>query len=403
MLKEWDRLRYAADPAQRSSVDFDRIQAQVADLQQLYYAYKAFRHLAIPLRSTDTYNDYWLEHPESVELPLPLAEYRTLLRHGRHDKLCWVMDANGRPDQRLSLGSPDHDEAHGHRLRVRLLLRQDARRSPNELFVKVQVENFSLPVTVHEGGPYPSFAPETALHSFFGLTLKMVVSTGLCAYRGVSGTGLGAETLAEDRTTKFIYRNAPPYAIGHGVAAEWPAPDDQARITWAATTYLPCKDVPEISPKHAHPLTKAGTPVLTDDEVLRLQWLADFGPNSEATDAQVLAGLQRFLAYYQYWITCTRDRALASEKPDLHAQINAEMTCCQLDLDRMSRNVQLLDEHRDTGLRAFRLANAACLYSYGTAAMRASRSGSPVAPTIRCFRQLKRVGKLGFRPRFTPG
>ena len=403
MLKEWDRLRYAADPAQRSSADFDRIQAQVTDLQQLYYAYQAFRHLAMPLRSTDTYNDYWLEHPESVELPLPLAEYRPLLRQGRYDKLCWVIDANGRPDQRLSLGSPDHDEAHGHRLRVRLLLRQDARRSPNELFVKVQVENFSLPVTVHEGGPYPSFAPETALHSFFGLTLKMVVSTGLCAYRGVSGTGLGAETLAEDRTTKFIYRNAPPYAIGHGVAAEWPAPDDQARITWAATTYLPCKDVPEISPKHAHPLTKAGTPVLTDDEVLRLQWLADFGPNSEATDAQVLAGLQRFLAYYQYWITCTRDRALASEKPELHAQINAEMTCCQLDLDRMSRNVQLLDEHRDTGLRAFRLANAAMFVQLWHGRYAGKQVGQPGSPDNPVFQAIKKSGQAGFSAAFYAG
>lgn len=401
LLRQWDQLRYASDSTERESQEFEQLNAQVESLQQLHYAYQAFQRLALPLRSADAYNTYWLEQPAAIELPLDLAAYQPQLRHGRYDT-SWVYEAaeSGTPARP---GTTDLDQAAGYRLRVRLLLRQAAQVT-GELFVKVQVENFSEPVQVDAGGPYPSFDAHTAERCVFGLTLTLEVPAGLRPYRAAGSPAGSASLLAEDATTAFIYRHAPPYAIGHGVAAEWDKEPVGGAVTWARTNYLPAQEVPDISPKASHALSnQPGAPLLPNDEVLRLQWLADFGAaHNEASDEQVQAGLHRFLDYYEHWISTKTAEAKKAE-PDKVAAIEREMSCCQHDLNRMRRNVRLLSQY-PTGLQAFRLANAAMfvqLWHGRYVGKHTWRPGDPANAVLSQMQQTQAGGGLeGFSPGF---
>lgn len=402
LIKHWDRSRYASDPKERSSEEFRKLTDQVDNLQKLHYAYQAFQRLALPLRSTDAYNTYWLAREESFELTLNLAAWRPQLRHGRFDT-CWVYEA-GSGEQPASLCGPGEMVATGHRFRVRLLLRQDSRYLGN-LFIKVQVENFSEPVLVDAGGPYPSYDVGTARHCLFGMHLAVDVPEGLLPYKKAGEAGSGT-LLAEDKTTEFIYRHAPPYAIGHGVAAEWNggdgSPDTSGAITRAETNYLPYKDVPDISPVAAHPLSAvARAPLLPNDEVLRFQWLADFGHSDQASDDEVRQALGRFLNYYQHWIRKQQQEALDGN-PAEASQINREMACCRVDLDRMYRNIGLLDDAH--GIRAFRLANAAMFVQLWHGRYVGKNMWRPTDPANAVFQQFalekKRTGHDGFSPGF---
>ena len=394
LLRQWDQLRYAPDPAGRASAEFAQLTAQVENLQQLHYAYQAFRRLALPLRSADAYNTYWLEQPASIALTLPLATYQPLLRHGRYDT-CWVYAAAA-PAQPCA---PAPAEAAGQHLRVRLLLRQ-VPQAPDELFLKVQVENFSEPVFVDAGGPYPSFDARTAERCVFGLSLTLVPPAGLRPYRAVGSPAGEGSPLAEEATTAFIYRHAPPYAVGHGVAAEWEPDPATGAVAWAKTNYLPSRDVPDISPKADHPLSpEPGAPLLPHEPVLRLQWLADFGPeHNAASDEQVLADLHRFLDYYQHWIA-TQTQAATRAEPEKLAAIEREMGCCQRDLARMRRNVGLLG--RDpAGLRAFRLANAAMFVQLWHGRHAGKQTWRPHDPANAVLSQMRAAPQPGFSPGF---
>ncbi|SMB92188.1 helicase domain protein [Hymenobacter roseosalivarius DSM 11622] len=357
LLRQWDRLRFSEDPAVRGSTRFQRLTQQIENLQQLYFTYQAFQKLAFPLRSTDAYNTYWQAKDERIELPLALGEWQQRLRHGRHES-CFTFEAdNG--GQLAQPCDPVPHSADGHRLRVRILLRRDDRHRAEALFVKVQAENFSQPVVVDEGGPYPSYDTSTASHCLFGVNLALNVPGGLLPYQKAGASTDTGSLLAEDATIKFLYRHAPPYAIGHGVAASWPLPDDYKRVTRAETNYLPYKDVPDISPAAPHSLSdEPEARLLTEDDVLRFQWLGDFGVTGQAEDSDILDGLRRFIAYYQHWINKQTSKALKAESPEKHALVREQMQCCQRDLDRMRRNIELLAT--DTpALQAFRLANAA--------------------------------------------
>lgn len=356
LLRQWDSLRYHPARSAADDVVFEALTQQLAYLQQVYYAYEALQTLAVPLRTHhDGFNSYYRATEVAIALPaLPVAEWLALAkaRHGRYEK-CFVFDGDGR------LLDPEPTRAAGQQLRLHALLRHDPRHHDNACFLKVQLENFAEPVLVDTDGPYPAYHDYTVTRSLFGTGLCLQAARFESYQRRQERTGPAAE---EDETTRFLYRHNPPYAIGHGVAAQWQriATPTQAPVTWVCTDYLPCRDTPDISPVKAHRLDdKADSRRLDQDEVLRFQWLADFdGALPKASDAEVLDGLRRFVRYYQHWLTGTRTTALADTAADRHGLVEQEMRRCQLDLDRMARNIELLATSAPA-LHAFRLANAA--------------------------------------------
>ena len=387
LLRAGDRLHYAP-AAERTADDEQQLRAltdRIANLQQQFFAYQALQKLAVPLRTDGQFDTYWQAREVACAVPVPLGEWDAEMRPARfvrHILLNVDTSAVLAPE-----AAPPQPSAFTLRLHVQL--RHDPRTRPEAVYVKVQAENFSEPVPVSLNGRYPAFRAETVAHSLFGLELR-VWAPRLLSYRRAGGAAAGADPRsAEEAAASLLHRHQPPYAIGHGVAARWGCRTAGGPVDEALTDYLPCRDTPDISPSANHALSAApDARRLPADEVLRFQWLADFGPGTAGRppDADVLAGLRRFAAYYEHWITTTQAQALAEPglRPNQRELVRQEMACCARDLARICRNIDLLDEARNGGdpvpLRAFRQANAAMFVQLWHAAQVGKNTWAPGDP-----------------------
>lgn len=142
---------------------------------------------------------------------------------------------------------------------------------------------------------------------------------------------------AEDRELEYRFRNHLSFAIGHGVAATWPAGFPVTRIS---TDSLPAETVPRVKPREAQ------------DHTLRMSWLAD--PKLQVTE--LTDGLSAFVADYETWIIARRHEA---------ASAGQFLSVATGIVDRMERAVNRIRQGIDLlssdpiALRAFRLANHA--------------------------------------------
>lgn len=148
----------------------------------------------------------------------------------------------------------------------------------------------------------------------------------------------------EAQELELLYRTAPTYAVGHGVAAAWSG-DGQETPEWVHTSYVPAHVVPGISfrvPGH--------------EKILDLARLSRFGT---AESADLVGALDAFVDSYDGWAEELRSRMDAGEVPS-HLQAAAGRLLDDVDeaRRRMRSGVRLL-ESDGTVRRAFALANRA--------------------------------------------
>lgn len=151
----------------------------------------------------------------------------------------------------------------------------------------------------------------------------------------------------EAATNALLYRHAREFATGHGVAAEWEPPTEDARRTTGVFT--------EFMPKHEVPLLIAPTEQ-TGGAMLDMKTLAE-----TALPDAVVKHVEPMVAAYESWIDITERASLT---PDIQndaqlrdaAKVNIDR--CKECAARMRAGLSLL-RHDAHVLSAFRFANRA--------------------------------------------
>lgn len=148
---------------------------------------------------------------------------------------------------------------------------------------------------------------------------------------------------SEDSEVVFLYREAVPYARGHGAAATWDQPKS-SMCRWVAIDYLPAVDVPYPTFKLEERFAKT-----VDARCLDLQFL------DEASRADVLRALGTLVGAYGAWVANQSGVSLLPGFAEISKRL---VDRAQATLARLKSGVRRLRED-DVAWKAFRLANRA--------------------------------------------
>lgn len=240
-------------------------------------------------------------------------------------------------------------------------LSRDSRQKNEKVFVKIQLINTSSPYIKEEKRYYSTFNELVNQKSFFGVNLS-VNSDYLVPYSNHEYPQEKDNTYSEDTTTAFIYDQFKDFAIGHGCSVKWSKQGEPLKVE---TEYLPNCETPDIDPiprdKSKENLYDENqgfvSPLfLENSKSQEFKWLSVF---SDATDTEIIKGLNDFVDSYGSWIEIKRK----DEKyKDIFSGIaKQELDKCEGDYLRMKKNIQDFlsgDNNRDK-LDSFRLMNAA--------------------------------------------
>lgn len=231
------------------------------------------------------------------------------------------------------------------------------------IFVKIQLVNDSSPFEKDpEGKRYYSVATEKVNNkSFFGVNLS-VESEFLVPYSNHEYLHEKDNTYSEDTTTAFIYDQFKDFAIGHGCSVKWSKQGEPLKVE---TEYLPYCETPDIDPiprdKSRNVIIDAKdgfvSPLfLENSKSQEFKWLSVF---SDATDDEIVSGLNEFIDSYGNWIKLKR---LDEKYQTIYSGIaKQELDKCEGDYLRMKKNINdfLSGNSNKEKLDSFRLMNAA--------------------------------------------
>ncbi len=243
------------------------------------------------------------------------------------------------------------------------LSRNSRQLDEKKIFVKIQLINDSSPFEKDpEGKRYYSVATEKVNNkSFFGVNIS-IVSEDLVPYSNHEYLPSKENEYSEDTTTSFIYDQFKDYAIGHGCSVKW---NNQVDPLIVETEYLPYCETPDID---SIPRNKSKNAVLDDEFGLisplflensksqEFKWLSIF---SDATDTEIINGLNDFVDSYGSWIELKRKDLKYQDK--FLGIANQELKKCEDDYKRMKKNIAnfLSGVKNKDMLGSFRLMNAA--------------------------------------------
>lgn len=243
-------------------------------------------------------------------------------------------------------------------------LSRDSRKNNNKIFLKIQLINTSIAfdeAKQNDNRYYSTFNELVNQKSFFGVNLS-VVSDYLVPYSNHEYFQEKDNTYSEDTTTAFIYDQFKDFAIGHGCSVKW---GKQGESLMVETEYLPNCETPDIDPI---PRDKSRDAVCVDKEEFvsplflensksqDFKWLSVF---SEATNEEIVQGLNDFVDSYGRWIEIKRrDEKYKGIYSGIAKQ---ELDKCEGDYLRMKKNIQdfLSGDNNREKLDSFRLMNAA--------------------------------------------
>ncbi|WP_344816192.1 helicase-related protein [Flavobacterium cheonanense] len=243
-------------------------------------------------------------------------------------------------------------------------LSRDSRKNNNKIFLKIQLINTSIAfdeAKQNDNRYYSTFNELVNQKSFFGVNLS-VVSDYLVPYSNHEYFQEKDNTYSEDTTTAFIYDQFKDFAIGHGCSVKW---GKQGESLMVETEYLPNCETPDIDPI---PRDKSRDAVCVDKEEFvsplflensksqEFKWLSVF---SEATNEEIVQGLNDFVDSYGRWIDIKRrDEKYKGIYSGIAKQ---ELDKCEGDYLRMKKNIQdfLSGVNNREKLDSFRLMNAA--------------------------------------------
>lgn len=243
-------------------------------------------------------------------------------------------------------------------------LSRDSRKKSDKVFLKMQLLNTSVAfdeAKQNDNRYYSTFNELVNQKSFFGVKLSLK-SEDLVTYSNHEYFQEKDNTYSEDTTTAFSYDQFKDFAIGHGCSVKW---SKQGEPLMVETEYLPNCETPDIDPT---PRDKSRNAVNDDEEGFvsplflensksqEFKWLSVF---SDATDTEIIKGLNDFVDSYGRWIELKRQ----DEKYQvLYSGIaKQELDKCEGDYLRMKKNINafLSGNANKEKLDSFRLMNAA--------------------------------------------
>ena len=150
-------------------------------------------------------------------------------------------------------------------------------------------------------------------------------------------------------TNLLLYRDVHEFAVGHGVAAEWPAPVGE-RVHCVSTSWMPRAVVVGTSPLGHASLREM---ISAAADPFAAEWLGD----EQAREA-VCEALDAFCDAYDRWIDTSLVARMDEFKGEMHRAAEANLARCRSTLARMRRGVMTL---KKSGMAwsAFALANRA--------------------------------------------
>lgn len=244
-------------------------------------------------------------------------------------------------------------------------LSRDSRKKDNKkVFLKIQLVNTSIAfdeAKQNDNRYYSTFNELVNQKSFFGVHLS-VESDYLIPYSNHEYFQEKDNKYSEDTTTSFIYDQFKDFAIGHGCSVKWSKQGEPLKVE---TEYLPYCETPDIDPI---PRDKSRNAVIDNKEGFvpplflensksqEFKWLSVF---SDATDTEVINGLNDFVDSYGRWIEIKRkDPKYSGKYLDI---ANQELKKCDDDYRRMKKNIKdfLSGDGNKERLESFRLMNAA--------------------------------------------
>lgn len=244
-------------------------------------------------------------------------------------------------------------------------LSRDSRKKDNKkVFLKIQLVNTSIAfdeAKQNDNRYYSTFNELVNQKSFFGVNLS-VESPYLVPYSNHEYFQEKDNSYSEDTTTAFIYDQFKDFAIGHGCSVKWSKQVEPLKVE---TEYLPNCETPDIDPiprdksRNAVIDNKEGfvSPLFLDNSKSQeFKWLSVF---SDATDAEIVNGLNDFVDSYGRWIEIKRkDSKYSGKYLDI---ANQELKKCDDDYRRMKKNIKdfLSGDGNKKRLESFRLMNAA--------------------------------------------
>ena len=243
-------------------------------------------------------------------------------------------------------------------------LSRDSRKKSDKIFLKIQLINTSIAfdeAKQNDNRYYSTFNELVNQKSFFGVNLS-VKSDYLVPYSNHEYSQEKDNTYSEDTTTAFIYDQFKDFAIGHGCSVKWSKQGEPLKVE---TEYLPNCETPDIEPI---PRDKSRDAVndenggfvsplfLENSKSQEFKWLSVF---SDATDTEIIKGLNDFVDSYGSWIELKRQDG---EYQGIYSEIaKQELYKCEGDYLRMKKNIQdfLSGDNNKEKLDSFRLMNAA--------------------------------------------
>ena len=243
-------------------------------------------------------------------------------------------------------------------------LSRDSRKKSDKVFLKIQLLNTSVAFDEAkqiDNRYYSTFNELVNQKSFFGVNLS-VKSDYLVPYSNHEYFQEKDNAYSEDTTTAFIYNQFKDFAIGHGCSVKW---SKQGEPLMVETEYLPNCETPDIDPiprdksRNAVIDYKEGfvSPLfLENTKSQEFKWLSIF---SDATDTEIIKGLNDFVDSYERWIELKRQ----DEKYQIiySGIAKQELDKCEGDYLRMKKNINVFlsgSSNKDK-LDSFRLMNAA--------------------------------------------
>lgn len=246
-------------------------------------------------------------------------------------------------------------------LSVNFQLSKDSRKENNKVFLKVQLVNTSSPFTKEPDDPryYSTFNEEVNKKTFFGVQIS-ITDKFLIPYNGFDFSKITPE-YGEDESTKFIYRQFEDFAIGHGCSVKWCHEADG--VPKIETEYIPLCDTPDVDPvpRDKNKIVEEDGDFVCEQfnegtQYLQFKWLSTF---SDASDIDVLKGLNDFIDSYGKWIAAKRAE-YSSQSESIKTIALNEIKKCDGDYIRMKDNIKqfLMGDNNKENLSSFRMMNS---------------------------------------------
>lgn len=167
----------------------------------------------------------------------------------------------------------------------------------------------------------------------------------------------------EERELRVIYGEQRPYAVGHGVAADWEIND--GRCTWVKTEPLPTAHVWRPDFDNLSLSENGARLTFQDEDLFKVAPLA----SGELSGAELTARLNKLVDFYDKWI---KTQSEISVDNDLAEDAERMLGRCRRSAKRMRQGIQILRDDKNAA-RCFMLANRAMLMAMSHATRASGR------------------------------